>query len=1841
VAASALSASVLIPFDVAHGSLFRIGVSAALKTDKIGEWSPTTFDIIGSIDVTSPEAGNGIRTGGARRLDVAWTGRNVDGCGVLVQLCYSAELGISEVHKGTCVNLKETTSTFLSANGESQSIRVELPSSPSIINVQHDWAACVTAVYDTTGVVAGGGKTSWAVDCSPALLLKATIDIVSLSVVGNAAPFKDVDVKGGDTLEMRFLTSWLTGVVQIKLCSDRTGSTVCDSLLVAVDLSESVAVDFVHTVTMVLPVDGDHPSGDGYRIQAVSTSLSQDAVDISDPFEIKPSLSIIVAGGGGALAGSTLRGGDAVTGISIVVTNKVSLEIHVRLCYVEAAEVVQNRCYVQGGDGDGSADTVEQTGHSTATPLQVSPISAGESLILTGGKAVAISVTLPEDLPLQRDTYFLMLAPANPTEHAVSVSSSPQFTVIVNAAPVVASVSIFPSKIYRTTPNVECRSSTVTDEDPEHANIAFSMTTTWSTKSSASGNTAWSLVDDLNIGKGSGNIGDVPEDRLKPGALDISDLIRCTMQASDGIDPSLEVLSSSVKIDALTLVDTVIGSAGATSDTVRIHGDAPDAGAVPLLDCEFSGSSISATFQPVSLSVITSATKVSETEVKCDPPVWDYRPNSAITVFLRDRNNNIRLSSSVPFLEFRAKIPNAPAILSIGAKMNSSVYFQWRPSKYADSTIEQCTGFLVEVFRVDASENVLEQFQEERQSTWANSMSGVPNEVEITAIEGLLASSRYQFSIKMMNDVGISEASEKSAIAETTAAVAPAMPDRVLVPFDSITESSCVLKWGQGHNGGSPISKFGIEVSIEDGSQTSCTRSWEGVCDVSSGTCGANLQCTVSVETRSATCNQLAGNTKYMFRVYAVNAADLQSEASPPSPTVQTIVLEGPVLIDPDVAHGDSDICVGSDPTVGGTQAWQPCASLAYATHNRRGSSRQLFKLKSGVVHTVQTLNDTITFTNLPHSVVQPYTTNDSARDDTVEHDVRVVIDCSDAARCFDTVIGTHEGQANYPWFPSQVSGIHFKRGLVKDGSAGAALRIGLPVTSVRPEPAIIPYAVSILNCDITDHRVGEIADDSAKTTTGGGGAAVAVYHAEDVRFVNVTFHRNQNLYAKGKGGALGIFSSRVTLTGVSFRNNMAPNSGSGGALVSLTTAAEVRTSVKFFSKCVFEGNVASGGFGGAALFEASDVQFISTILERNTATVGGGAISAKDSSLILDSTILRGNTAGTQDGNRPAAGGAIDCLASNIRSDGSVFDGNAAQSSTDGYGGALASLYCGLSLHTTTFVDNVASHAGGSLRLTAYSTLLVSQSKFLHSVAGTHGGGMHLDQMGELPLIKDSEFNNCTSARTGGCIFVQKTPDIALRSTTLSNCVALGSGGGGGVFLTESVGVMEMTGVIVADCEAKTGPGGGVMWLAGSDTTSDASSPVARVRMDEFTRTSASDNVAAGHSSLAVSVASSATTLKFKDETVFGGGEQDHTDRGTLGAQSSGKIFAPAPVLEILDFYGETVTTTGGSSSGILVTAFSPDGDQLSYQGGASVPLEASSTGFIDFAGLAVFQVPGSQNVRVSFKSRGLVAEEASMVISLRKCKAGERISSQGKECQLCDEGKFSEQENAASCLKCPPGKVASEAGSVSCFACGEGTYADQEGLVACKSCNPGKFAGRDNPTIGNTACTPCTEGRFSGKKESGSCGSCGVGSFSKEGSTACTLCAPGFASQSYEAGACEPCNFGYESPITGATTCVPCISGRYGTDDVASGTRKCVRTKRIIVVKFGWKVFCCRLTVSSSSCVLDDAVLLVLYLFVYLVSTFVSHVFCLTCHVHILCLSFLLSKNSFHAWLVALPKR
>ena len=213
MAASALSASVLIPFDVAHGSLFRIGVSAALKTDKIGEWSPTTFDIIGSIDVTSPEAGNGIRTGGARRLDVAWTGRNVDGCGVLVQLCYSAELGISEVHKGTCVNLKETTSTFLSANGESQSIRVELPSSPSIINVQHDWAACVTAVYDTTGVVAGGGKTSWAVDCSPALLLKATIDIVSLSVVGNAAPFKDVDVKGGDTLEMRFLTSWLTGVV--------------------------------------------------------------------------------------------------------------------------------------------------------------------------------------------------------------------------------------------------------------------------------------------------------------------------------------------------------------------------------------------------------------------------------------------------------------------------------------------------------------------------------------------------------------------------------------------------------------------------------------------------------------------------------------------------------------------------------------------------------------------------------------------------------------------------------------------------------------------------------------------------------------------------------------------------------------------------------------------------------------------------------------------------------------------------------------------------------------------------------------------------------------------------------------------------------------------------------------------------------------------------------------------------------------------------------------------------------------------------------------------------------------------------------------------------------------------------------------------------------------------------------------------------------------------------------------------------------------------------------------------------------------------------------------------
>jgi len=109
------------------------------------------------------------------------------------------------------------------------------------------------------------------------------------------------------------------------------------------------------------------------------------------------------------------------------------------------------------------------------------------------------------------------------------------------------------------------------------------------------------------------------------------------------------------------------------------------------------------------------------------------------------------------------------------------------------------------------------------------------------------------------------------------------------------------------------------------------------------------------------------------------------------------------------------------------------------------------------------------------------------------------------------------------------------------------------------------------------------------------------------------------------------------------FRDNHAPTGG-GMALVN--------SDIFIIRDCLFEGNRADGGTGGAVSSEQSPVRFLSCTFRGNSASAGGGAIAGMDSSEVrIRATVFTGN--------HSSSGGAVLTDQSFLDVQGSVFDKN------------------------------------------------------------------------------------------------------------------------------------------------------------------------------------------------------------------------------------------------------------------------------------------------------------------------------------------------------------------------------------------------------------------------------------------------------------------------------------------------------------------------------------------------------------------------------------------------------
>lgn len=266
-------------------------------------------------------------------------------------------------------------------------------------------------------------------------------------------------------------------------------------------------------------------------------------------------------------------------------------------------------------------------------------------------------------------------------------------------------------------------------------------------------------------------------------------------------------------------------------------------------------------------------------------------------------------------------------------------------------------------------------------------------------------------------------------------------------------------------------------------------------------------------------------------------------------------------------------------------------------------------------------------------------------------------------------------------------------------------------------------------------------------------GGAIYVHRAS-VRLLNLTFRQNRAFFLGGavcldysnavvrhaafienwagfRGGSIAITHSSPVVTDAGFKGNVARV---GGGALHVECASPVLKDCRFYS------NYAAAGIGGACADILGSAQFVRCLFHRNTASDFGGAFFMEGSSpFFVECRFYE---------NESAEGGALKLIKCTPRFDACEFVGNAASGeggavhaelpgtvelygcflgrNTGSVGGALRIEKASLTLGCCTFVDNVASLAGGAVSCWSTTVAAVEGCTFSTNDGGYLGGALY-----------------------------------------------------------------------------------------------------------------------------------------------------------------------------------------------------------------------------------------------------------------------------------------------------------------------------------------------------------------------------------------------------------------------------------------------------------------------------------------------------------------------------------
>ncbi|MCA9901668.1 MAG: hypothetical protein KC433_25985 [Anaerolineales bacterium] len=296
-------------------------------------------------------------------------------------------------------------------------------------------------------------------------------------------------------------------------------------------------------------------------------------------------------------------------------------------------------------------------------------------------------------------------------------------------------------------------------------------------------------------------------------------------------------------------------------------------------------------------------------------------------------------------------------------------------------------------------------------------------------------------------------------------------------------------------------------------------------------------------------------------------------------------------------------------------------------------------------------------------------------------------------------------------------------------------------------------------------------------------------------------------------GGGLFNQGGTVVLSNVVVENNMAPSGGGirNDGTMSLSYVT-VRNNVAdeivgAISVCP-EGVCTGGGIFNRGVLTLT----FGIVIQGNTAQFGGGIENANNSSLYAEGIEVYGNTAESNPGTEPSAGGGIENLGTLTLANSIVRNNNAPYGAGVANGGTLT-------VSDSNIYSNIAGKRGGGIH-NSYN-LTVQTSNVYDNEAGSEGGGGISSESGTVMVMETAVYNN--SAQFGGGII--HNVDAGLNSFVITNSTLSGNSatGTGGALRNAGIATTTLNNVTINNNSAIVAAGQSVSLLGGTVTTKNS----------------------------------------------------------------------------------------------------------------------------------------------------------------------------------------------------------------------------------------------------------------------------------------------------------------------------------------------------------------------------------------------------------------------------------